>query len=111
MRQKEIWIVNLDPTIGSEMRKSRPCVILNQNEIGKLPLKVIAPLTDYKPHYREVAWMVGIEPDNQNGIDKKSVIDLFQIRSVSQDRLVKRVGAINDEAFLLCKEALEIVVK
>lgn len=48
MKQKEIWIINLDPTIGSEIRKKRPCVILNNDAIGILPLKIIAPVTDYK---------------------------------------------------------------
>lgn len=43
MRQREIWIVNLDPTVGSEFKKKRPAVIINGDDIGKLPLKIIAP--------------------------------------------------------------------
>jgi mRNA interferase MazF len=48
MIQGAIWRINLDPTIGAEIKKTRPCVILNSNKVGKLPLKVIAPLTDLK---------------------------------------------------------------
>jgi len=41
MKQGEIWQVNLDPTLGSEMKKSRPCVILNNDMVGKLALSVV----------------------------------------------------------------------
>jgi mRNA interferase MazF len=72
MKQGEIWQVNLDPTLGSEMKKSRPYVILNNDMVGKLALKIIAPLTDFKEHYELVPWMVTIEPNKNNGLSKKS---------------------------------------
>ena len=109
MRQGEIWQINLDPTIGSEMRKIRPCIILNNNMIGKLPLKVIAPLTDFKEHYRAVPWIVVIEPNFKNGLKKTSAIDLFQIRSLSQKRLVKKIGFVGREILMACRESLDIV--
>ena len=43
-----IWLVNLDPTIDSEIRKTRPCAIVNDDAIGVLPLKIIVPITDWK---------------------------------------------------------------
>lgn len=46
MKQSEIWLVSLDPTVGSEIRKTRPAIIVNDNTLGKLPLKIIVPLTD-----------------------------------------------------------------
>jgi len=109
LKQGEIWIINLDPTIGSEMKKSRPCIILNNDIVGKLALKVIAPLTDFKPHYREVPWMVTIEPTVQNGLSKKSAIDLFQVRSLSQTRLVSKIGKVDAEILAACKTALSVV--
>ena len=109
MKQKEIWLVNLDPTIGAEIKKTRPCVILNSNLIGKLPLKIIAPVTDFKPQYEAVPWMVKLTPNNTNSLTKTSVIDLVQVRSVSEIRLVKRIGTIDDKEFRKCKEALSLV--
>lgn len=109
MKQGEIWIVNLDPTIGSEMKKSRPCVILNNNEIGKLPLKVIAPITDFKVHYKEVPWMIKLEPSLKNGLKKTSSIDLFQVRSLSQKRLAYKIGKISEKTLQDCKKALNVV--
>ena len=42
------WLVSLEPTIGSELQKTRPAIIVNDNTLGKLPLKIIVPLTDWK---------------------------------------------------------------
>ena len=109
MKQKEIWLINLDPTIGAEIKKTRPCVILNSNLIGKLPLKIIAPITDYKEQYETVPWMVKLTPNKNNNLTKLSTIDLFQIRSVSQKRLVKKIGTITEEELKKCKEALNLV--
>lgn len=109
LKQCEIWLVNLSPTIGAEITKTRPGVILNSDEIGILPLKVIAPITDYKAHYDSVPWMVVLSPNKINNLSKKSVVDLFQLRSVSQSRLVKNVGRVTEKEFSKIIEATEIV--
>ena len=109
MIQGSIWNVNLDPTIDAEIKKTRPCLILNSDKIGKLPLKVIAPLTDFKEHYRAVPWMVILEPTKENGLKKTSVIDLFQVRSVSEKRVTKRVGKVDSSILVQCKKAIDTV--
>ena len=109
MKQGAIWRVNLDPTVGAEIKKNRTCVIVNSNRIGKLPLKIVAPLTDFKDHYKKVPWMVIVQPAKENGLLKTSVIDLFQVRSVSQKRLVKKLGIMDGTIMDACKEALNVV--
>lgn len=96
MKQNEVWLINLDPTIGAEIKKTRPAVIVNDDSLGKLPLRIIVPLTDWKSHYEIAPWMIKIEPTNKNGLIKDSSADCFQIRSVSQDRFVKRLGVVSD---------------
>jgi mRNA interferase MazF len=95
MKQGEIWLINLDPTMGSEIRKTRPAIIVNDNRIGKLPLKIIVPLTDWKDRYAVAPWMVKILPDNKNNIKKISSADCFQVRSISELRFVKKWGSIS----------------
>ncbi|MEA1892264.1 MAG: type II toxin-antitoxin system PemK/MazF family toxin [Campylobacterota bacterium] len=109
MKQGEIWQINLDPTIGSEMKKMRPCLILNNDMIGKLELKVIAPITDFKSHYRDIPWMVVLEPNSKNGLKKISTIDLFQVRSLSQKYLIKKIGFVDRDILSACKESLHVV--
>ena len=95
MQRGEIWLVNLDPTIGSEIRKTRPAVIVSSDLVGILPLKVIVPFTEWKDRYDQAPWMVRVDPDKQNGLSKPSAADALQIRSVSQQRLVQKLGAIS----------------
>jgi mRNA interferase MazF len=95
MQRGEIWLVNLDPTIGSETRKIRPAVIVSSDLVGILPLKVIIPFTEWKERYAQAPWMVKIDPDEQNGLSKSSAADALQIRSVSEQRLVKKMGVLS----------------
>jgi mRNA interferase MazF len=96
MKRGEVWLVNLDPTIGSEIRKTRPAVIVGSDLIGILPLKVIVPLTEWKERYTNAPWMVRIDADDQNCLSKTSAADGLQIRPVSQQRLVRKVGRLQD---------------
>lgn len=96
MKQGEIWLINLDPTIGAEIRKTRPAVIVNDNSLGKLPLKIIVPVTNWKDRYEIAPWIVKIIPDSQNLLTKISGADCFQVRSVSEKRFVKQIGLLNE---------------
>jgi mRNA interferase MazF len=109
MKRGEIWLVNLDPTLGAEIRKTRPCVIVNDDAIGALPLKIIAPLTDLKERYRSVPWMLCIEPDAGNGLSKPSAVDLFQVRCLADVRLVRKIGEIGQVQLLKAQKALKLV--
>lgn len=94
MNRGEIWLVNLDPTTGSEIRKTRPAVIISSDVIGILPLKVVVPFTGWKDRYSMASWMVRIEPNEMNGLGKLSAADGLQVRSISHQRLVKRLGIL-----------------
>ena len=89
MKQNEIWLINLDPTTDAEIKKIRPVIVVNDDSFGKLPLRVIVPLTDWKDRYETAGWMVKIVQNNQNNLTKDSSADCFQIRSVSEDRFIR----------------------
>lgn len=94
MKQGGIWLVSLDPTIGAQIKKKRPAIIVNDNILGRLPLKAIVPLTDWKDRYSVAAWMVKLTPDKQNKLTKDSAADCFQIRSVAEQRCFKKLGKV-----------------
>jgi mRNA interferase MazF len=96
MKQGEIWLINLDPTVGAEIKKTRPAIIVSDDSLGKLPLKIIVPITDWKERYEIAPWMIKVEPNSKNGLTKDSSADCFQVRSVSQERFVKKMGNISD---------------
>lgn len=95
MRQGEIWLINLDPTLGAEIKKTRPAIIINDDALGRLPLKIIVPVTDWKDKFDLAPWMVKIEPNPTNGLIKRSSADCFQIRSVSQKRFYRKIGTVS----------------
>lgn len=110
MKQSEIWLIDLEPTKGAEIKKTRPAVIVNNNRLGKLPLKIVVPITDWKERYEIAPWMVKIEPNDLNGLLKTSAVDCFQIRSLSQERLIKRLGLIDPNTLNEIKEAISKVI-
>ncbi len=110
MKQGEIWLINLDPAVGAEIKKTRPAVIVNHDSLGKLPLRVIVPVTEWKDRLLIAPWMVKLEPDAKNGIAKTSSLDCFQVRSVSENRFIKKLGEINEAAGEQIKIALARVL-
>lgn len=110
MRKGEIWLINLDPTIGAEIHKTRPAIIVSADEIGILPLRVIVPLTDWKDRYGIAPWMVRIDEDQINRLKKPSAADAFQIRSVSQSRFVSYVGIISSAHLEAVLKAIQTVI-
>jgi len=110
MKQGEIWQIALDPTIGAEMKKTRPALIINSNALGKLPLKIITPITDWKDQYINYPWMIKIMPTDQNNLTKISAVDCFQIRSVSVERFTVKVGSVEIEIIENVQEAIIKVI-
>jgi mRNA interferase MazF len=87
IKRGEIWFVKLDPTVGSEIRKTRPCVIVSPAEIhDHLRTAIIAPLTSkgFSAPYRVHARVAG----------RDGIILLDQIRAIDKSRLTKRVGVL-----------------
>ena len=99
LKQYQIVLVNLDPTVGSEMKKTQPCVIISPNEMNKyLQTIVVAPMTSSSKTYPT---RVEINHDN-----KKGWIVLDQIRTVDRQRIVKVLGNLTDKETKKVKEIL-----
>ncbi|HLN72527.1 MAG: type II toxin-antitoxin system PemK/MazF family toxin [Methylococcaceae bacterium] len=89
IRQYEIILVNLDPTVGSEIKKTRPCVVLSPNEMNRhLRTVVIAPMTTSSKNYPT---RIEIKHDNKIGW-----IVLDQIRTVDKQRILSGLGRLSN---------------
>jgi len=87
----EIWLVNLDPTIGSEIKKTRPCVVISPAEmLDHLRTVIVAPMTTKS---RPAPLRVPLAHDGRKGL-----ILLDQIRTVDKVRLVKKAGMLSAKA-------------
>jgi mRNA interferase MazF len=87
----EVWLVALDPTIGSEIQKTRPCVVVSPPELhDHLRTVIVAPMTTAG---KSAPFRVPL-----TFLRKKGLILLDQIRTVDKTRLVKKAGAVSDLA-------------
>ena len=91
----EIWLVNFDPTVGTEIRKTRPAVVVSSDAVGRLPIKLVAPATDWKEHFAPNIWHVRIDPDPANGLTKVSAVDALQLRGMDHRRFVRKLGQLS----------------
>jgi mRNA interferase MazF len=111
IKSGEIWIVNFSPQIGSEIRKERPAVIVNSDIIGKLPLKTVVPITEWKERYKNYPWILKVVPDKNNNLSKVSGFDAFQIKNLSVDRFVKKIGFVKEETLFKIHERVVKTLK
>ena len=109
-KRGEVWRVNLEPTVGSEIQKSRPCVVINADGVGRLPVRLVVPLTGWKPGYADYPWCVQVSPDKANGLTKISAADTFQMRAVSILRMSVRLGQLPDTTMTTIAKAVALCV-
>jgi mRNA interferase MazF len=83
----DIWLVQLDPTKGSEIKKTRPCVVISPDEMSPLKTAIIAPMTS-----KGFSYPTRVPCTFQK---KKGLILLDQMRAVDKTRLIQRLGAIS----------------
>lgn len=108
IRRGEIYLVSLDPTVGHEMKKTRPALVI-QNDIGNRysPVTIVAAITSKVspvPYPVEVV----LDPSKANGLETKSAIRLDQVRTVDHLRLIKRLGEAEARAMAKVDEAIKI---
>lgn len=93
----EIWLVNFDPTLGTEIKKTRPAVVISSNAVGRLPIKLVAPITDWKDYFTSNIWHIRLEPTHANGLTKPSAVDALQIRGMDTQRFIRKLGEVSSD--------------
>ncbi len=98
MKRFEVWLVNLDPTVGSEIRKTRPAVIVSPDELnGHLQTVIVVPLTTGRAYPFRIATKVQ---------GKSGVAAIDQVRTIDKRRLVKRVSTLRPKTAQRLLDAL-----
>jgi len=93
-KQGEVWSVDFNPTRGSELSKVRPAVVVSSDDTGRLPLRIVVPITDWKERYAQFPWFTELAPTTGNGLSKVSGADAFQVKSVSCERFKRQMGKV-----------------
>lgn len=107
-RRGEIWWIKLDPTVGNETAKKRPCLIL-QNDVGnaRSHTTMVAPLLKGSKTY---PFVVNIEATVANGLDENRGIHLEQMRVVDNWRIDNKLGTLEDKYWSEIEKAVCIVL-
>jgi len=95
----DVYLIELDPAIGSEIKKTRPCVIVSPNEMNCLKTVLIAPMTTkgfHAPSRVELQFQ-----------DKTGLILLDQLRSVDKSRLIKKLGTVDSKTQKIISSTLD----
>ncbi|MGJ3253880.1 MAG: type II toxin-antitoxin system PemK/MazF family toxin [Elainellaceae cyanobacterium] len=99
VKRFEVYLINLDPTLGTEIRKTRPCLIISPDEMNRyISTVIVAPMTTKGTSYPTRI------PCRFDGKDGQIVLD--QIRTVDKIRLIKRIGKISKTAQRLVLDSL-----
>lgn len=93
------------------MRKTRPALVVSSDSMGRLPIKLIAPFTDWKDEFAANSWHVRVEPDATNGLTKTSALDVLQCRGADTTRFVERLGHVRDEIIEPAASAIALLVE
>ena len=110
-KRGEIWLVNLDPVLGTEIRKTRPVIIVNSDAIGVLPIRLVAPIIEWKDYFAGNVWHVKLEPNAANGLTKLSAIDTLQLRGVDTLRFIRKLGEVSPQMMRTIVMAIAAVVQ
>ena len=110
-KRGEVWELNLDPTVGAEIQKTRPIVVISSDSAGKLPIKLITPITGWDARYGGSFWLVRIRPDSANGLSKDSAVDVLQARGVDISRFKRRLGRVDAETMDNIAAAMAMLVE
>jgi len=103
----EIRWVKLDPTIGTEIQKTRSCLILQDdlmNQYGQLTIAI-----PFRPGAKQAPYVVNVLASTNNGLDRDRFLDVAQIRSIDGQRVLGLVGILEDNYWQQIQEALSIV--
>lgn len=103
-------MVTLDPVRGSELRKTRPAVIVSRQDLGTLPVQLAVPITAWSGEYARKVWIVRLTPTQENGLAKDSAADTFQARCLSNERFTRKLGEVTDSELESIIRAFQIVI-
>jgi mRNA interferase MazF len=104
MKQREIWLADLNPVKGSEQQGIRPVVIISGNAMNdNLGIGIICPLSSKIKNY---AGCVVIKRDANNGLEHDSEIITFQVRTISGEKLISKIGEISKSQLEILKKGL-----
>ncbi|MEM9947397.1 MAG: type II toxin-antitoxin system PemK/MazF family toxin [Cyanobacteria bacterium P01_D01_bin.36] len=96
-KRGEIWLVDLNPTRGQEIQKTRPAIVISADFLGQIGLRIVVPVTSWQEKFGNRPFMVKIVATSKTGLRQASAGNVLQVRSLSTERFVKKLGKATPE--------------
>jgi mRNA interferase MazF len=95
-KQGEIWYVNLEPTVGVEIKKARPVVVVSSDSLNSphWKMRIVVPCSAWQERFQDKFFKVRIPASEETGLKKESAAIVLQVRSLSLDRFQDRLGQV-----------------
>lgn len=91
----QIWQINLAPTAGSEIAKTRPALVINADDFGHLPVRIVVPLTTWQPRFERQRNKLFVSRSDANGLQNDSAAEVLQVRTASLLRFDRKLGTLS----------------
>jgi mRNA interferase MazF len=109
MKQGEIWDIN--PALDKEVSEGRcSVIIINDDTIDIIPTRVIVPLTEWQDKFEDAIWLIRIDPNDENNLDKTSAVDAFQLHTIPTTRFRKKIGMLSVMELANIKNAVKAII-
>ena len=90
----DFWLLRLPRAVGAELQRDRPVVVISSPALDEAPVRIIVPLTTWRAEYAGRINKLRIVASDRNGLHAESAADFLQVRSVSTQRFIRRVGTL-----------------
>ena len=110
MKQGEIWDIDLGNIQSSNNRELCPVIIINDDTIGIIPSRVIAPLIKWQDKFEDAIWLIRIKPNDENNLGRISAVDVFQLHTIPISRFIKKIGMLSAIELLHIKNAVKAII-
>jgi mRNA interferase MazF len=96
-KRGEIWLVDLNPARGQEIQKTRPVIVISSDLFNPIAIRISIPITSWQTKFNDRPFMVRMDANSENGLGQDSAGNLLQIRSLSTERFIRKLGQISNE--------------
>jgi len=90
----ELWLIRLPRALGAELQRDRPAVVISSPALDAVPVRIVVPLTTWCHQYEGRINKLRVEANDWNGLHAESAADVLQVRSVSTERFLSRIGVL-----------------
>ena len=110
MKQGEIWDIKLGKNHATDGGGKCPVIVINDDTISILPVRVIVPLTKWQNEFDDAIWLIRVDPNNENNLGRTSAVDAFQMHTIPITRFIKKIGTVTVQELQHIKNAIKAII-